>query len=1400
MAQPRPLTSEDAWDQLLAAGGRPQLMEVCCSPASELSATMLETAGPGSAARVSQFNGHDMSTNAGLEKARALRRKLKPKDLWVSVPCGPWSTMQNINQRTAAQIEELRQKRKRSVKLIKNVLVLMADHLEDEEIPEADVHWEWPRYATAYDLPLLKNFFLKYGFLTADLDGCRVGAAAVDTGEKIRKMWRIRTTSRLMQNCLSLRCECQDGHAKIEGKRTAATAYYPKDMCRRIVAAILEQKPGIPEFAAFSSETEETFHPECYAAADLEEKIQKMTAKQRQQIERYAQKLHSNSGHHPMKDIARALQAKGAAPEVVELVRRHKCSACQEKVKLPQSENPSSFDEIPRRFEVVGSDLAEWEHPVTKKKMKFLIMMCEGCRVVVGRWLFDYEEGQSRNATSPELLHHFQEGWRQYFGKPRKLRVDPEGAWMSNETLNKLASENIFLDPIAGEAHWQLGVVENVIKTIKEIMDGLALEFGDQVSGRECLARAVGAHNEQDMVRGFSPLQHVLGRAPDVDGQLWDNAADYNQLPTVDAEKVDEEFGASHEKRRKAESLMTDAIYKRRLERAERARNRRLLIYEPGQLVHYFRRGKGKKNKPGWRGQFFGPARVLAMETVKEADGQLRPGKSVWLTHGGRLKRAAPEQLRPASDREEAIANLTDPLGAEVPWTFGRMTGELVQGEYEDITEKPTTAELEDAENLPTNRKNKNSTEEQPTMKRGRWQEEQAEPNITEQRRPKREATEVLTGQGPRRRLRGKQPPPTAEQVAFWNDLSASIELEVEVPESRGARKEVVADLSCFVVSQLRKKRVEVSEKKLSPKELDLMKEAKAKEVKHWIVQKVLESLPEGHQIPEERVVNMRWLLTWKFDPQGPDGKKAKARIIIQGYQDPDLTTQETYSPTATRTSRQLFLQLAAKNRMLVEKGDVSAAFLQGRALDRELYVKLVDELAEALELPKRSIAKLRKSAYGLIAAPREWHAKVNSELTAMGFKQLHSDQAVWVLHRKNGNKTELVAEVLAHVDDFLLGGRSTDPEWLAIRSRIQGLFEWGEWEKNVFTQAGLEVRQLMNYGFELTQEQYITKVDPIELTTERRRQKNSPITEKERTAMRGVLGSINWRAVNSDPLACAWHSELQSKVKDGTVADIIELNKFLRWCQERSGQKILIHPFAEDDDLGLTAWGDAAHGNRPDGLSTTGVLIGCSPTKLWEGHETGVSLIYWKGGKQDRVTRSSPAAEIKAMVDAEDVLLGIRFQMAEMMGTEVDFYNPFAAATTIPGCLITDSKDLYDKMKQPEKLLQGRERRSGLELLGLLHGCRQTGTPMRWVHSDAMIANSLTKSKEKHQLEMFLKLGCKWRIVWDPKFTSARNRKKIGVEVLDAMPQNAYYHQDSGDSEDDNSVADITDGESSCG
>jgi hypothetical protein len=115
------------------------------------------------------------------------------------------------------------------------------------------------------------------------------------------------------------------------------------------------------------------------------------------------------------------------------------------------------------------------------------------------------------------------------------------------------------------------------------------------------------------------------------------------------------------------------------IQSALRARTRKLTVYEPGQNVMVWRTGKGTKTKPGKDGKWLGPAVVLKHH--RNSNGTF--GKIVWISLGGRLYRAAPEHLRPTTERETLMFETTYPKMSINP------TDLLNKGEFEDLADQP---------------------------------------------------------------------------------------------------------------------------------------------------------------------------------------------------------------------------------------------------------------------------------------------------------------------------------------------------------------------------------------------------------------------------------------------------------------------------------------------------------------------------------------------------------------------------------------------------------------------------------------------------------------------------------------------------------------------------------------
>ena len=75
--------------------------------------------------------------------------------------------------------------------------------------------------------------------------------------------------------------------------------------------------------------------------------------------------------------------------------------------------------------------------------------------------------------------------------------------------------------------------------------------------------------------------------------------------------------------------------------------------------------------------------------------------------------------------------------------------------------------------------------------------------------------------------------------------------------------------------------------------------------------------------------MTMRWVHTWKV-AEDTGETNAKARLVVKGFTDPDLTEIPSESPTLSRLSRQLILQIAASRGFRLRRSDAKTPSSSG--------------------------------------------------------------------------------------------------------------------------------------------------------------------------------------------------------------------------------------------------------------------------------------------------------------------------------------------------------------------------------------------------------------------------------------------------------------------------------------
>ncbi|CAE7892802.1 RE2, partial [Symbiodinium necroappetens] len=348
---------------------------------------------------------------------------------------------------------------------------------------------------------------------------------------------------------------------------------------------------------------------------------------------------------------------------------------------------------------------------------------------------------------------------------------------------------------------------------------------------------------------------------------------------------------------------------------------------------------------------------------------------------------------------------------------------------------------------------------------------------------------------------------------------------------------------------------------------LDKKKEfdgAMAKEISNVIRNCAVRALAakEKEKLDIRRIMKMRWVLTFKSDG------RAKARLVVLGYQSPTLVESQASSPTLSKLGKMLILSIVANNSWMLESADVSSAFLQSlQDMEKEdLFVYAPAELAAAYGADgteDSTVLKLTRAFYGLCSAPKSWYDTVTATLRNSGWRPLEFDKCFFILVNK---ASELCGVAGFHVDDFLIGRRKGDETFERAKAEHLSSFEWGRWEQKNFEFPGANLTQKEDGTIFLDQRSYTeTWVEEIVIRSSRASQTKSKTTPKEISDIRGALGTVSWRAHQVSPQYLAEVGLLLSEIPTATVDTLLRVNKLVRQVKRNSEQTLIFHPFGRD-------------------------------------------------------------------------------------------------------------------------------------------------------------------------------------------------------------------------------------------
>ena len=556
-----------------------------------------------------------------------------------------------------------------------------------------------------------------------------------------------------------------------------------------------------------------------------------------------------------------------------------------------------------------------------------------------------------------------------------------------------------------------------------------------------------------------------------------------------------------------------------------------------------------------------------------------------------------------------------------------------------------------------------------------------------------------------------------------------------------------------FLASAAKKQRAEVRERELSSQDLELFLQAKQKEVSSWLSTETVRRIARS-QIPEEQILRTRWVLTWKpvdapvaapsDDLASADSRdvKAKARLVVLGFEDPQIEALARDSPTLGRESRMLLLQYAASAKWPISTFDIQTAFLRGSRTDgRILGVEPPQEMRIMMNLKPWECCELRKSAYGLVNAPLLWYEELQNSLTSLGFIKSPLDPCLFVLPKKSKSQgsdpIQIHGMVGIHVDDGIGAG---DTKYHEAIAQLENKFPFGSKKNQRMTFTGLNIVQQPDFSIEIDQEKYVEDIPPIHIDRDRRKQCQESVLESERQALRGLVGSLQYAATNSRPDISARLSFLQAKLNAATVQELLDANKLLQDAKVFKSTRIKIKSIPVSK-VRFLSFSDASFATRNNAQSQKGCLILTTSETIGEWQSSDVSPIFWYSKKIARVVPSTLASEAYALSGALDVLSWLRLQWDWLCCPSHRWKEPLNCLQQCPKAYaVVDCKSLYDLL-QKTIVPQCQEYRTMLESL-IIKDRLQEGIVVKWVHSAAQMADSLTKIMDCSILRQFLHHG----------------------------------------------------------
>ena len=389
----------------------------------------------------------------------------------------------------------------------------------------------------------------------------------------------------------------------------------------------------------------------------------------------------------------------------------------------------------------------------------------------------------------------------------------------------------------------------------------------------------------------------------------------------------------------------------------------------------------------------------------------------------------------------------------------------------------------------------------------------------------------------------------------------------------------------------------------------------------------------------------------------------------------------------------------------------------------------------------------------------RQWWLTLQRDLQEAGWRTCKLEPCDMTLHLKG----KLIGILCYHVDDIMIAGDENSKPYKDALLHVQSMYEWESWEEGSFEMCGVKIEQQVDFSVCLDQCAYSRAIQPIVLSAHRRRHESEKLTEAEHWMVIAKRGELSWLAQQS--MICLMAPlPLVDASGEATGRTLSELNTLVRLAHTAAEDKLWYRPLSE---VSFVTYADAAWANRRDLTSQCGYICVATEKEILNGSAAPCNPIAWHSKQCPRVARSSGSAETQGAAQGQEEMEYVRLLWYEIShgGVELPQADSLVASGA-GGVLVIDAKGVIDAISRSESAaLSMADKRSAVEGLALKESLGRTRTLLRWIHSEANVADALTKFDHRAcgLLREFLRSPV-WVLKYDPTFTSS---KKLRAAAL---------------------------------